>query len=114
MIAMLLIGSGYSSYAQERCHNRLIVNSEPQNALVGSLWLFSAAACDPFGTSSPLITGLLGRASQLTLPSGRESRDSGAPAGYCRSCAGRKDVRTIPRRLVVPVLLDLFLRWRSG
>jgi cytochrome c-type biogenesis protein CcmF len=85
-----------------------------ENALVMSLWLFSAAAFLTFiGTSSPLITGLLGKASQvdtsfynkMNLPVGilMALLLGVSPLLYWKE----KEMRTVPQRMIIPVVIGV-------
>ena len=85
-----------------------------ENALVVSLWLFAAAAFLTFiGTSMPIITGLVGKASPVDISVYNKVN---LPVGILMALMlgitpflywVEKEVRAIPARLVIPALLAL-------
>jgi cytochrome c-type biogenesis protein CcmF len=126
MIVMLVISIWIFSIRSRPLARQPIDLSRPnrENALVISLWLFSTAALLTFiGTSSPLITGLLGQASQVNTSFYNKMN---LPVGILMALLlgitpflywTEKDLRTLPRRLVVPFLIGLISAaaiWLTG
>jgi cytochrome c-type biogenesis protein CcmF len=116
MIAMLVLSFAIFLNRAKPIPKQPINLSLPnrENALAVSLWLFTASAFLTFiGTSSPLITRLLGQASQVDTSFYDKMN---LPVGILMALLMgitpflywvEKDSRTLPRRLLVPFVLGL-------